>query len=226
MTKDKWENSYRRGENYIFYPKEQVVMFLNRFVRKRIALDGFKDIMDFSREVKALDYGCGIGRQTLLLKEFGIDAWGVDISQEALSIAKQSAKKLKYPELAEKFLVIEGDSLSFSDNFFDLTISDGVLDSMPFELARKIVKDISRVTKKYVFVSLICGIGSRQGFDGEEIVEHEHEQGTVQSYFTQDKITKLIERTKLSIKWCRLVKEEDTLSDHKTARYFIVFEKN
>lgn len=33
-----------------------------------------------TRPLKGLDYGCGIGRQTLLLKEFGINAYGIDIS--------------------------------------------------------------------------------------------------------------------------------------------------
>ncbi len=30
-----WEESYARQENFIFYPKEEYVKFLNRFVRKK-----------------------------------------------------------------------------------------------------------------------------------------------------------------------------------------------
>ncbi|MFT5917937.1 MAG: hypothetical protein ACI81T_004454, partial [Bacteroidia bacterium] len=32
LKKDKWDQSYARGENFIFFPKEEVVKFLNRFV--------------------------------------------------------------------------------------------------------------------------------------------------------------------------------------------------
>ena len=35
IKKEKWEESYNRGENFIYYPKEEVVKFLNRFIRIR-----------------------------------------------------------------------------------------------------------------------------------------------------------------------------------------------
>ena len=34
--KEKWEESYGRGENFMYYPKEETVKFLNRFVKKKI----------------------------------------------------------------------------------------------------------------------------------------------------------------------------------------------
>ena len=33
--KEKWEESYGRGENFMYYPKEETVKFLNRFVKKK-----------------------------------------------------------------------------------------------------------------------------------------------------------------------------------------------
>ena len=46
--KNKWQQSYLRLENFIFYPKEETVKFLNRFVRKRTSVSEFRDVMDFS----------------------------------------------------------------------------------------------------------------------------------------------------------------------------------
>ena len=40
-----WNESYNRGENYIFYPKEEVVKFLNRFVRKKVNIGEYKDLI-------------------------------------------------------------------------------------------------------------------------------------------------------------------------------------
>ena len=59
----KWEESYGRLENYIFYHQAEVVKFLNRFVRKRTGVNTFKDILTSgSGKLRALDFGCGIGR--------------------------------------------------------------------------------------------------------------------------------------------------------------------
>lgn len=40
-----WNQSYSRKENYIFYPKEESVKFINRFVRKQIGADRFRDVI-------------------------------------------------------------------------------------------------------------------------------------------------------------------------------------
>lgn len=79
IFKNEWEESYKRHENFIFYPHDEVVKFLNRFVRKRIDIDEFIDILPMP--LKGLDFGCGIGRQTILMEEFGIEAYGIDISR-------------------------------------------------------------------------------------------------------------------------------------------------
>ena len=59
---NKWEASYERLENYIFFPKEEVVKFLNRYVKKKSGVDSYKNILQSSTKLKALDLGCGIGR--------------------------------------------------------------------------------------------------------------------------------------------------------------------
>lgn len=133
----KWEESYNRGENFIFYPKDEIVKFLNRFVRKRTGVDTFTDILNFRNTVRGLDHGCGIGRLTILMREFGMDAYGIDIALPALAVAKDLAVKLGFPELQDRFSHFDGGSIPFEDNFFDIAISEGVLDSMSFELAKK-----------------------------------------------------------------------------------------
>ena len=45
LYKQKWNESYDRYENYIFYPKEEVVKFLNRFVRKKIGDNNFQNVL-------------------------------------------------------------------------------------------------------------------------------------------------------------------------------------
>ena len=66
IFQDEWDASYQRGDNAIFYPKEEIVKFLNRFVRKKTGFNEFVDIFDFSKEIRGLDYGCGMGRAKLI----------------------------------------------------------------------------------------------------------------------------------------------------------------
>jgi len=46
LYKSEWDDSYDRYENHIFYPKEEVVKFLNHFVRKKIGNNTFRDILE------------------------------------------------------------------------------------------------------------------------------------------------------------------------------------
>ena len=52
------------------------------------------------RKLKGLDYGCGIGRNTVLMEEFNIESKGVDISQEAI----EKAKTTDYEEVDSEIL--------------------------------------------------------------------------------------------------------------------------
>ena len=58
----------------------------------------------------ALDFGCGIGRNVLLFEEFGIKGYGIDISVNAISKAKELAN-YSYPgdmELQNRFSTTDG----------------------------------------------------------------------------------------------------------------------
>lgn len=224
--KEKWEKSYSRAENFIFYPKEEVVKFLNRFVRKKTAPNGFTDIIDFSHKVRGLDYGCGMGRQTVLMREFGIDAYGLDISKNAIRAAQKLASYFGYDDLKKNFMAIDSNVIPFYDGFFTVTVCESVLDSMHFDLAKLLLKEIDRVTRKLVFISLIGGdIGHKPGYRGEEAVKTRHERGTIQSYYDMKKIKELISGTDLELIWCHRMTDESMISDYRHSRYYLVLDK-
>ena len=227
MNKTEWETSYEKKENWIVFPKEQIVKFLSRYVRRKISANAFKDLIELKVDAKALDLGCGIGRQTVLLKEFGFDAYGIDISEIAINAAKKLCKDFGHVELTNNFSVIENNKIDFADNYFQVAISESVLDSMPFEIAKNYVKEIDRTTKGFFFCSLISGDRVNGGnFSDEVVVDSGFENGTIQSYFTVAKIKQLFAGTTFQILSISLIKEDFVGTSNFNDRYFIVSKNN
>tara|TARA_B100001971_G_C18161889_1_gene521859 strand:- start:374 stop:1054 length:681 start_codon:yes stop_codon:yes gene_type:complete len=223
VNKNKWDESYDRNENHTLYPKEEVVKFLNRFVRKKLGDNKFIDILMTDREkLRGLDCGCGIGRMTMLLNEFNIDSYGVDISKVAI----QKAKEL-FPVLSNKFAKIDGKVIPFKDSYFDISICESVIDSMNYNVAKKIIRELERVTDKLTFISFISGDDSEhyREYSGDEIVRTKHEKDTIQSWYNWTKINDLLSNTNYKIKWARLVTEESLIDSYKYGRYNVVLEK-
>ena len=221
-----WDESYERNENHILYPHDEVVKFLNRFVRKKMGDNVFRDILvkdDFDgRSIRGLDYGCGIGRMTMLLHEFNLEAYGVDISKTSI----QKAKNL-FPIINNRYLLLDGNSIPFDNEYFDITICESVIDSMHFGVAKEVMKELERVTNNYVFISFISGdnLKNNHEYCGEEIVNTLHEKGTVQSYYNWNKILELIEPHLFEIVWARLIIEESLIDCYKGGRYYVVLKK-
>jgi len=226
INQEKWDESYSRNENLIFYPKEEVIKFLNRFIKKRKGTTSFENLLAKDGKLKALDLGCGIGRQTILFEEFGIEGYGVDISNVAITEAKNLSENMGF-EMKDRFQVLDKVEIPFDDLFFDFAISDSVLDSMEFTFAKKYLKELDRVVEHYIYISLIATIKSADGsdFDGEMIVNETHENGTIQSFFTPSKITELINETAFSIVHLSLNTEKNMLTNKEHGRFHVVLKK-
>ena len=224
LLKQRWNESYERSENAIFYPKEEILRFLNHFVRKRVGPEAFENILQRQAAIRGLDYGCGIGRQAILMKEFGLDVYGIDISDTAIQRAKNLSSSMGFGELSSHFSVFDGLTTPFADRYFDITICEGVVDSMPFDLGKGVIREIERVTNELAFVSLISDLDGKQ--PGEQVIQTEHEHGTVQSYYNPDKIQDLLSNTGFEILWITQVLRTNLKSFHQYGRYYLVLEKS
>ena len=85
--------SYAAGDNALFYPHEEVIRFFSKFIRKKIGLNNFFDVTKNASGKRVLDLGCGIGRHVLFAHEMGLDAYGIDLSEKAISVARTWAVK-------------------------------------------------------------------------------------------------------------------------------------
>jgi len=116
-------------------------------------------IKKYVNGTKALDYGCGSGRSTRLLKKLGFDALGVDISKAMLQQASSRAADEAYHH------IVSGE-LPFDDASFDLVFSSYVFLEVPsISEIEKILKEVKRVLKPDGHVIFITT--SEAGYKGD-----------------------------------------------------------
>ena len=122
----------------------------------------------------------------------GLEMHGIDLSAAAIAAANRWLSQQVGEDVARRAVVGDIRSLPWGDGFFDHAISDGVLDSMPFQIAQSGISELARVLKPggLFYCSLISGdeSGRDSEFCGEEYVRVVHEKDTIQSYFNQSKI--------------------------------------
>ena len=194
LKKKEWDKSYKNFDNTLFYPKEDVIRFVNKYFKRINSVQDFKEV---GNKKNILDLGSGSGRHLIYLYENNFNPYGVELSKIACEQALELIKYKNYPIPSENIKNESAHSLSFTNNFFDACIAVSTLDSMTFETARLVMKELKRVMKNnsFIFLDLISDNFIRKGnidtsFD--QIVAENHEKGTVQSYFNQNKINILV----------------------------------
>lgn len=92
----------------------------------------------------AVDFGCGTGRSTRLLRTLGYDVVGVDISAQMLAQAR-----VRDPD-GDYRLVPDGDLAGFTPNSYDLVFSAFTFDNVP-TMERKVTlfRSLGRLLKRH-----------------------------------------------------------------------------
>jgi len=191
-NKKLWNEFYDNGTYAMWYPGEPEIKFFGR-ESKMYNLKG----------LNGLDFGCGIGRNTFLMTDFGICGYGIDISEKAIKTAKQCItirkKAWQDSRMFINFRVFDGNKIPFKDSFFDYIVCNGVLDHMLFFNAKELMKEFNRVMKPEgrIIMAIHSDEDSHYG-QGEKIDENtyiinwgEVETGLPQHYFTTEEVREL-----------------------------------
>ncbi|MDA1316789.1 MAG: UMP kinase [bacterium] len=89
-----------------------------------------------------LDIGCGTGDLVSILRTYGIDAYGVEISEHALDLADKSVRPfLKYGDIVK---------LPYENEEFDLVLTFDVLEHLERSKIKKAIDESIRVSRKFV----------------------------------------------------------------------------
>jgi ubiquinone/menaquinone biosynthesis C-methylase UbiE len=102
--------------------------------------------MNIHENHTVLDFGCGSGSTTILIKKIypASDVFGIDIDRRILSIARKKAKKLNQPI---SFELYKGAGLPYEDGFFDRAVSSLVFHHLSKSQKESALKEIHRVLK-------------------------------------------------------------------------------
>lgn len=220
-----WDESYLRLENHVFYPCEEIVRFVSRYLRRRVGLDEVIDVIPGALGSRVVDIGCGIGRNMVFGTEMGLQMYGNDHSAQAVSVAQKWLGKSVGTAANERVIASDVREIPWGDAFFDHAISDSALDSMPFEVAQAGVSEIARIVKSggLFYCNLISGdeTGRDANFCEDVVVQGDHEHNTIQSYFNHTKIVRLFEPL-FEIISCQLHQITDPQKGTRIGRWHIV----
>lgn len=104
-----------------------------------------KEVLEFLKDKKGkiLDLGCGSGRN--MIKQDGLEYYGVDFSDKMLNYAKKKAESLQIKAQLKKS---EASKIDFDDEFFDYAIFISTLHCIEVEkLRRKALAELYRTLK-------------------------------------------------------------------------------
>ena len=97
---------------------------------------------------RVLDYGCGEGEFAVWLAAQGAETYAIDISPVSVENGVRAAKKAGV-EARTHFSVMDAESLTFEDDYFDLIVVNGVLHHLKLDRA---YLELARVVKPGGFV--------------------------------------------------------------------------
>jgi len=126
-----------------FTPEKLDIHYLQTWGYKRSDMN--LEFISGLEDAKILEVGCNIGNQLRMLEwQNHSDLWGIEINEDAVSIAKSLCRKTQIT-CASAF------DLPFEDNTFDLVFTSGLLIHIQPEDLEKVISEIYRVTNKYIW---------------------------------------------------------------------------
>ena len=130
----------------IFWDQYSFEIF-TKYGNDSIDFDVIKNILIKIKPKTLLDIGCGNGRLFPLYFMQGIsDVIGQDISNKAINILKNRFPQDKY-HLTRKSI----KDLKYPDSFFDLVVSNRVLQSIPKNEIEAVIAKLSKISKYFYF---------------------------------------------------------------------------
>jgi 2-polyprenyl-3-methyl-5-hydroxy-6-metoxy-1,4-benzoquinol methylase len=118
--------------------------------------DFIEQELNYSKDIRIIDVGCGTGRHAIELSKRGYQVTGIDLSESQLARAKEKAKQL---DLSIDFQRLDARKLPFNGEFdAAVMLCEGAFalmesDEMNFEILKNVTKALKN-NGKYIFTTL------------------------------------------------------------------------
>ncbi len=130
-TSQIWNDHYNRVKSKLLFPDENLVRILSKIEIK---------------EGKALDFGAGSGRHSILLKNFGFKVTALDYSENSLSLVKEADNSIET-------VLADLPPYPFKDNEFDILVSWGVLHYNSQNIIKDMINEYHRIIKRDCYLA-------------------------------------------------------------------------
>lgn len=139
FDRDYFENGVAtKKSNYKDYSWDRLGSYFQRTARH---------IVDLFKPKRTLDVGCAKGYLVKGLDELGVDAFGIDPSIYAVTEA--------HPDIQDKIELEIAQSIPYPNNTFDVVTCFDVLEHIPARDVHKTLKEMLRVSKKWVLLRVV-----------------------------------------------------------------------
>lgn len=118
--------------------------------------------LGISEEDTVLDFGCAKGYIVKALRLLHREAFGVDVSEYAISRSADDVKDYL------KIVNPTGPYPMLTEEKYDWTLAKDVLEHIPYELIDNVLDELSKVTKK-LFIAVPLGDGKKYIVDSYEL---------------------------------------------------------
>lgn len=153
-----WEKEYKNPK-LITNSNEPQVAFKDfvKWLRRKEGID--------LAEIRSLDLGSGTGKNSIYLAERGSFAVGLEISAQAVKMAKERASEVGVQ--AEFLNRSFGEDFPFDENTFDLVVDSISSNSLNDKEREVYIKEVARVLKSggYMYVRALCKDGDKNALN-------------------------------------------------------------
>ena len=106
-------------------------------------------LLTLTNKENILDYGCGIGWASIIMAKNGAKKiTAVDVASNSIEVVNMYAKAFNVEENIKGIVIDENWLTNQKEDVYDGFFSSNVIDVVPLEMAKDIIKNSARVVKK------------------------------------------------------------------------------
>lgn len=177
-------------------------------------LDEYKDILDRYKDSIILDLGCGLGANTLYLKERGYNVLAADFSEEALKSIRDNIGDV------DTININLLNDFPLPDESYFVVIADLCLHYFDDQVTKNIMKEIKRILKVGgVLLARVARIDDYNfgACEGEELEHHFYFEGDYTKRFFDDEDIEKYFSIMGNVEYdkCSMIRDEEEYSKEK-----------